>query len=129
MADTQYNLNDPESVKLWSVKLDREALKRTYAKRFMGEGSGSMITIKNETNRGPGDRIRITLRKQFRGRGVVGDATLEGNEREAIETAYFSELTHGQVAARLNQPLGTVKTRIRSGIGKLREALAGEEEP
>jgi RNA polymerase sigma-70 factor (ECF subfamily) len=45
-------------------------------------------------------------------------------ERQVIEAAFFSELTYAQVAARLNQPLGTVKTRIRSGLHKLRQALA-----
>jgi len=50
-------------------------------------------------------------------------ATLTRDEREAIETAYFSELTHAEAAARLNQPLGTVKTRIRSALHKLRRAL------
>jgi RNA polymerase sigma-70 factor, ECF subfamily len=43
---------------------------------------------------------------------------LTPDERQAIEAAYQ------QVAARLQQPLGTVKTRIRSALGKLREALA-----
>jgi RNA polymerase sigma-70 factor, ECF subfamily len=49
---------------------------------------------------------------------------LTSDERQAIETAFFSELTYAEVAARLNQPLGTVKTRIRSGIAKLRQVLA-----
>jgi RNA polymerase sigma-70 factor (ECF subfamily) len=50
---------------------------------------------------------------------------LTPDERRAIETAFFSELTYCDVATRLKQPLGTVKTRIRSGLGKLRQALAG----
>jgi RNA polymerase sigma-70 factor (ECF subfamily) len=50
---------------------------------------------------------------------------LTPEERQAIETAYFSELTYSEAAARLDQPLGTVKTRIRSGLSKLRQVLAG----
>jgi RNA polymerase sigma-70 factor, ECF subfamily len=46
-------------------------------------------------------------------------------ERQAIEAAFFSELTYVEVAARLNQPLGTIKMRVRSALGKLRQALAG----
>jgi RNA polymerase sigma-70 factor (ECF subfamily) len=49
---------------------------------------------------------------------------LTPDERQAIETAFFSELTYAEVAARLNQPLGTIKTRIRTGLHKLRDALA-----
>lgn len=52
--------------------------------------------------------------------------TLNAGERQAIETAFFGELTYAEVALRLNQPLGTIKTRIRSGLHKLRHALATE---
>ncbi|HEY4281522.1 MAG TPA: sigma-70 family RNA polymerase sigma factor [Chthoniobacterales bacterium] len=48
---------------------------------------------------------------------------LNVGERNAIETAFFSELTYEQTASKLNQPIGTVKTRIRSGLEKLRQAL------
>jgi RNA polymerase sigma-70 factor (ECF subfamily) len=57
---------------------------------------------------------------------LLGNALeiLTPEERKAIETAFFSELTYEETAVKLNQPLGTVKTRIRSGLGKLRETLA-----
>jgi RNA polymerase sigma-70 factor (ECF subfamily) len=51
-------------------------------------------------------------------------AVLTADERSAIEAAYFSELSYAEVAAKFEQPLGTVKTRIRSGLHKLRQALA-----
>jgi RNA polymerase sigma-70 factor (ECF subfamily) len=57
-------------------------------------------------------------------------AVLTPDERKAIEAAFFSELTYAEVAAGLNQPLGTIKTRIRSGLHKLRQALAeGKHRP
>jgi RNA polymerase sigma-70 factor (ECF subfamily) len=53
-------------------------------------------------------------------------AALTTDERQAIETTFFAGLTHAKAAARLNQPLGTIKTRIRSGLHKLRQALTAE---
>jgi RNA polymerase sigma-70 factor (ECF subfamily) len=49
---------------------------------------------------------------------------LTPKERKAIEMAFFSELSYREVAAELKEPIGTVKTRIRSGLGKLRQAFA-----
>jgi RNA polymerase sigma-70 factor, ECF subfamily len=63
---------------------------------------------------------------QERGRLQRALRALNPAEREAIETAFFSGLTYAEAAVRLNLPLGTVKTRIRSALQKLREALAAE---
>jgi RNA polymerase sigma-70 factor (ECF subfamily) len=50
---------------------------------------------------------------------------LPEEQRRCIELAFFVGLSHSQIAARLEQPLGTVKSRIQLGMAKLRVALGG----
>ena len=56
-------------------------------------------------------------------RSVV--AALPADQRRAIELAFFSGLTQDEIAKTLQEPLGTIKARIRRGMSKLREKLEG----
>jgi RNA polymerase sigma-70 factor, ECF subfamily len=55
-------------------------------------------------------------------RGVLAGMPTE--QRRAVELAFFEGLTHTEVAAKLGEPLGTVKTRIRSALQTLRKVMA-----
>ena len=48
---------------------------------------------------------------------------LPADQSQAIEMAFFSDLSHHEISARLDQPLGTIKARIRRGLLKLRDGL------
>lgn len=95
------------------------------------------LRFENRKKRNPGDDVQplaevaadphdvLELREQGEAlRAAL--AALTPDERQAIETTFFGGLTHAETAARLNQPLGTIKTRIRSGLHKLRHTLTAE---
>jgi RNA polymerase sigma-70 factor (ECF subfamily) len=49
--------------------------------------------------------------------------TLSPPQRQAIELAFFEGLSQSEIAERLREPLGTIKTRVRLGMQKLRDSL------
>ncbi len=53
-------------------------------------------------------------------------AQIPAEQRQVIELAFFGGLTHQEIALRCEEPLGTVKTRMRLGMQKLRELLKDE---
>jgi RNA polymerase sigma-70 factor (ECF subfamily) len=55
-------------------------------------------------------------------RTVMGN--LPENQREALECAYFEGMSHTEIAEKTGQPLGTVKTRIRSAMEALKKVLS-----
>jgi RNA polymerase sigma-70 factor (ECF subfamily) len=55
-------------------------------------------------------------------------AQLPAEQKQALELAYFNGFTQSQIAEVLKQPLGTVKTRLRLAMQKLREFLRDEQE-
>lgn len=75
---------------------------------------------------GPTDALEATARRRS-----LEDAltTLTPDERAAIEMAFFAELTYSETATQLDEPLGTVKTRVRSALAKLRKALTKDRGP
>jgi RNA polymerase sigma-70 factor (ECF subfamily) len=67
---------------------------------------------------------QLSIREQAARRLREALGQLPEQQRQVIEMAFFQGLTHHELAQRLGQPLGTVKTRIRSGIGRLRNLMA-----
>jgi N4-gp56 family major capsid protein len=107
MAVTSYGVNDPLAVKVWSKRLSIEVLKNTWASRFMGTSSASVIQIKDELQKGSGDKITYGLRMQLSGTGVLGDGTLEGNEESLTtysDAVVLNQLRHAvRSAGRMSQ--------------------------
>src|SRR5262249_1105877 len=81
--------------------------KQTWLHKFMGEESWNIFQIKDETRKGPGDKVTYGLRMQLSGLGVVGDGALAGNEESLqvfSDAVVINQLRHAvRSAGRMSQ--------------------------
>ena len=122
MAKTEFGVNHPLAVSVWSKSLAAEAFRKTFIGKFIGEGEDSLIMEKTDLKKGAGDNITCGLNVQLQGDGTQGDATLEGNE-EALQfyddTLVINQLRHAsRVKGRMTEQRvpynlrSTSKTRL-----------------
>jgi RNA polymerase sigma-70 factor (ECF subfamily) len=81
------------------------------------------VDLTNKPSEGADDPVAYATAQYERSQLKDALHTLRVEQREVVELAYFGGLTHSEIAKHLDQPLGTVKTRMRLGLRKLREAL------
>jgi RNA polymerase sigma-70 factor (ECF subfamily) len=112
------------AVAAWMLMLTRSrAIDRLRAKRARPEAAADAEAAENLMDFAAAQDLELLSAEQVT-RLQRALEELPDAQRTALELAYYEGLTHVQVAARLGEPLGTVKTRIRHAVITLREALA-----
>jgi RNA polymerase sigma-70 factor (ECF subfamily) len=113
------------AVAAWLMTLARSrAIDRLRAKRARpGDVSDERVAGQLVDAGPPADSLVLSSEQVARVRAALDELPLL--QRAAIELAYYEGLTHAEIADRLEQPLGTGKTRIRLAMLKLRDVLAG----
>ena len=104
-----------------SRAIDRLRARGARARQQAGEpldGSSASLVA----DRHP-DPLESHVDQELRGLVSGALADLPQAQQQAIELSYYEGLSHAEIATRLNQPLGTVKTRIKLGMSKLRDSL------
>jgi RNA polymerase sigma-70 factor, ECF subfamily len=108
----------------WLLNLTRSrAIDRLRGRRSRPEAAGDALALEIPDLAQPVDETLARSGQATQIRAAV--ETLSLLQRMAIELAFYEGLTHVEIAERLELPLGTVKTRIRQGLLKLKDQLAG----
>jgi len=97
MATTSFGVNDSLAVKLWSKELTRAEREMCDIVPLMGEDANSIIHIKKETSKGPGDKVTFGLRTVLSGDGMTSTDVAEGNGESLTtyaDSIYIEELGH-----------------------------------
>ena len=102
-----------------NVALDRQRARATRRRAEADLAADAGAAVPSE---GPEDAVH---RSERAARLRDGLGSLPHEQRRALEIAYFEGLSHTEIAAREHIPLGTVKTRIRDGVLRLRAWFAG----
>jgi RNA polymerase sigma-70 factor (ECF subfamily) len=110
----------------WLVTLTKsraiDRLRARAARGYQATGSLEAGPATQLTDDGPSP-FESKVDQELRAAVVAAVSGLPQAQQQAIELAYYEGLSHTEIASRLNQPLGTVKTRIKLGMSKLREGL------
>jgi len=110
----------------WLVTLARSrAIDRL---RQLGSRERTASSVIEFAGEGMADAAENTFRSEQRQLVAAALTELSEEQRRALTLAYFEGLTQAEIAERLRSPLGTVKTRMRSGMIKLRELLSQQME-
>jgi RNA polymerase sigma-70 factor (ECF subfamily) len=112
------------AVAAWMLMMARSrAIDRLRAKRARPDNTADTRATLNMPDAGvPQDLQLLSAEEVARLRRALAELPLL--QRVALELAYYEGLTHAEIAERLEEPLGTVKTRIRQAVIRLRESLA-----